>query len=214
MAKNECVTNDSLYTYINIKKLLSLEAPETYLYEFIKDFGYNSADTSDIYKSLNGETGKIFLTNKFSLLKDRTNLIIKRTNSNKNIFPLIIKDINSVNSSLPFNFSKEIVTKSLSIPNNKNIAYLDASKIKFPITIRHFAEGDYFYPIGLNGKKTLSDYFNDLKLNKFQKEGILIIESNNKIIWVAGKRIDDRFKISKSTKDIIIINYSDKNIRL
>ena len=78
--------------------------------------------------------------------------------------------------------------------------------LKFPLTVRKWQKGDYFYPIGMRGKKKLSKYLKDEKLSLLEKENIWVLLSNNEIIWVIGKRQDERFKISNKSNKILIIN--------
>lgn len=95
------------------------------------------------------------------------------------------------------------VTKS-DIPDNKkqlnpSEEYVDAEKVTFPLTVRRWKSGDYFHPIGMKGKKKLSDFFSGLKLSQDEKKETPVFECDGKIMWVAGKRLDDRFKITNST---------------
>ena len=88
---------------------------------------------------------------------------------------------------------------------DKSIAALDAKQIQYPLLLRKWKQGDYFYPLGMKKKKKLSKFFIDNKLSKTDKEKVWIVEMNKKIIWVINYRIDDRFKIESSTKEVLII---------
>ena len=78
-------------------------------------------------------------------------------------------------------------------------AYLDASKLQFPLQLRKWEKGDFFYPFGMKGRKKVSDYITDLKLTPLEKEQIYVLLSSTEIIWVVGYRIDNRFAIHKDT---------------
>jgi tRNA(Ile)-lysidine synthase len=91
---------------------------------------------------------------------------------------------------------------------SKDMAMLDLKDMVFPLLLRKWKQGDYFYPMGMRGKKKLSKFFIDQKMSLTDKEKIWVIESNKKIIWIIGHRIDDRFKITHKTKEILSIVFS------
>ena len=103
---------------------------------------------------------------------------------------------------------KKIVADSnYTIPTESAIACIDAKEVKFPLLLRPWKQGDYFYPLGMTKKKKLSRFFIDQKLSLTDKENTMVIESEGKIIWIVGKRIDNRFKVTPNSKNLIEIKY-------
>jgi len=183
---------------LSISKLLSLDQASTYLYEFIKEYGYGFSQAEEIVESMkNGHAGSRFYADKNVLLRDRNELII--TEYQDNTKEKVILDIDQERIDYPIDLKWEILNEAR-FESDLNNAFLDFDKLKFPLKLRKWEQGDAFYPLGMNKKKLLSDFFIDLKLNRFQKENTWLLLSGNDIAWVVSYRIDNRFRISEKTK--------------
>ncbi|MEL6943222.1 MAG: tRNA lysidine(34) synthetase TilS, partial [Bacteroidota bacterium] len=136
---------------------------------------------------------------------DRKQLIIKEMKSDKQQEFLIATSTTSI-SLENLNLTFQILTSPpVSFPNNRNIAYFDYEKLAFPLKLRHWQAGDRFQPLGMNGKsKKLQDFFSDLKLSRFEKEQVWLLESADEICWVIGYRMDERFRLGEETKKILM----------
>jgi tRNA(Ile)-lysidine synthase len=112
--------------------------------------------------------------------------------------------VNKSSKEITVSIGKLKLSKSEKISKEGSDAiYLDSAKLDFPLRVRNLLSGDYFYPFGMNGKKKVSKYLKDQKISVFDKDKVLILEtSKNKIIWVIGMRLDDRFSITDKTKEI------------
>ena len=178
---------------------------EIYLYEFLSKYGFNASHVHDIIQALDGLPGKLFHSDKYSLVKDRESLIVYQKNNQK-----IVVEINEKTECIQKPVALEISTlkntKDMIITKDTKHACLDMDKLVFPLTLRKWKFGDKFRPLGMKGFKKLSDFFTDIKLSQADKEDMYVIESNGEIVWIVGYRIDDRFKISERTKTIFIIN--------
>jgi len=93
---------------------------------------------------------------------------------------------------------------NISISDSKTI-FVDAVALKFPLKLRKWQEGDYFYPFGMSGKKKLSKFFKDEKFSLIEKENSWLLCSENQIVWLVGKRLDNRFKVTENSQTIIKI---------
>jgi tRNA(Ile)-lysidine synthase len=105
---------------------------------------------------------------------------------------------------------EDIETSNFKLQTSNSVACLDAKEINYPLILRKWKTGDYFYPLGMKKKKKLSRFFIDQKLSKTEKEKAWVIETNKKIIWVVGKRIDERFKVTEKTKSVLSIHYEPR----
>lgn len=189
---------------ISIDLLNKLNPISIYLFEFLKQYNFNSSTTEDIMLSLNKVSGKEFFSDTHRLVKDRAFLFIEKiatTNQTKHE----IKKYQSLFDidGLQLKFTKQ---NGSIIDTNKSAATLDFDKLEFPLEIRRWKDGDTFHPLGMNSKKKLSDFFIDKKLSLIQKENTWILTSQNKIVWVIGQRIDNRFKVTDKTKNTLLIN--------
>jgi tRNA(Ile)-lysidine synthase len=191
--------------HIPVLKLLKTTPLHTIVYEVIKDYGFTAHQTNEVVALLKSETGKYIQSATHRILKNRNWLIIA-PNENKEAETIVIEA-----NDKQFEFQQGKVTIDLVTTTNQKlqttnfIAQLNASGIKFPLLLRKWKPGDYFYPLGMQKKKKLSRFFIDQKLSLTQKEKIWVIEMDKKIVWVVGIRIDDRFKITGSTKNILQI---------
>ena len=193
---------------ININQLLSCPSPATILYEILYDFNFSRTVSEEVFLSLGKESGKQFFSPTHLLLKDRTHLFlspIKEEAEKENFVLHSEADF----AKLPFVLSIEskIVDKDFKIEKSKNCAYLDKSKVVFPLQIRHWKHGDTFVPFGMKGKKKVSDYFSDRKYSLLQKEKSLLLCNKDHILWIIGERTDNRYRITEQTKEVWILRY-------
>ena len=202
----EIVKSSDNHVFINIERLLSSQAAMSLLYEIIAPYGFNSSQTKDILSSLPKlQTGKFYLSGSHKILKDRKELIISKIEDKTDKSIIIESDTESVNEPIRLTFKKINKSSEIKFSSNTDIALLDADKIKYPLTLRTRKNGDYFYPLGMTGKKAVSDFFTDIKLNQIEKNKTYLLISEDKIIWIIGHRIDDRYKITNKTKNILKI---------
>ncbi|WP_405251940.1 tRNA lysidine(34) synthetase TilS [Dokdonia sp. Asnod3-C12] len=179
---------------IDLDELASHPEPEAVLYQLLSPYGFTAWD--DIYKLPQAQSGKEVTSSTHCLLKDRDNLIIS-----------VIKE--ETTRSYQWQQGEERVKGDFGMLSvgegavvtglSKQEIVVDAARLTYPLTIRKWQDGDYFYPYGMKGKKKLSKYFKDEKLSLIAKEKVWLLCSNNAVIWVIGHRADDRFKVVDTT---------------
>ena len=198
--------------HIPVLKLSVSKPLKTIVYEIIRDFGFTSLQTEDVLALLQAESGRYVASATHRIVRNRAWLIIAPQKTEEANFVLLEKTDHKIE------FAKgnlQLATISKNTPINMvhpspNIALLNAAEIQFPLILRPWKQGDYFYPLGMMKKKKLSRFFIDQKISKTGKEKIWVVESNKKILWVVGHRIDERFKITDKTKDILRLHFTSK----
>ena len=178
----------------NLIELLKLPNYAAYLYQWLKDFGFTAWE--DIYDLVTAQSGKQVFSESHILLKDRDFLILyaKEIHSDKEEY-FIPKELQEVKVPLKISFCNINDISN----TNSNCIFVDEDFLQFPLTIRKWQKGDYFYPLGMQGKKKLSKYFKDEKMSLIDKSNQWLLCSDNQIVWVIGKRQDERFKITENT---------------
>ena len=184
---------------INLNELLQLPNYQAYLYQWLMPFGFSA--WQDIYDLVEAQSGKQIFSEHFRLVKDRETLIIEPKVDKISNEYFINKNQSELNFPLKLTFCN---VNDITISNSKTI-FVDADALKFPLKLRKWQEGDYFYPFGMNGKKKLSKFFKDEKFSIIDKENAWLLCSENQIVWLVGKRLDDRFKVTENTQTIIKI---------
>ncbi|TVQ82465.1 MAG: tRNA lysidine(34) synthetase TilS [Bacteroidetes bacterium] len=198
-------------TFIPVKLLFEYPEREIIIYELLKDFGFKSPEIDEIALSLEKQAGKLFFSQDYVCLKDRDYLIISQraTDEKTEIF------IHSDQKEIPFSRGlMRMQTLDIDEINDfkadSNIAYLDFSLLKFPLKLRNPKEGDYFVPFGMSGKKKISDFLTDMKIPRTEKSKVWLLTSDDKIVWVVGLRIDNRFRVKKTTQKLLEIKLLDQ----
>ncbi|WP_316930904.1 tRNA lysidine(34) synthetase TilS [Lacinutrix jangbogonensis] len=193
------VNNDEI-TY-DISEFIKLNNPKAYLVEVFKPFGFNAFN--DIQDLLTAQSGKQIFSETHRLIKDRSNIILAARPSEEEDITITInheeKEKPIHNGVLCFEDVNTIEKTS------KNEIFVNAETLSYPLTVRKWKEGDYFHPLGGNGKKKLSKYFKDEKLSLLDKEKCLLLCSNKEIVWVLSYRADERFKVTRNTNKILKI---------
>ncbi len=192
--------------HIPVLKLQQSNPIKTITFEVIKDFGFTSAQTDEVLGLLQSESGKYVASSTHRIIRNRNWLIIT-PNKTEEAGNILIEE-----------GEREIVfaegALNIGLTDNRqpstvnHIATLDASDIAFPLLLRKWKQGDYFYPLGMRKKKKISRFLIDQKVPLHEKEKVWVVESNKKILWIIGYRIDDRFKVSSNSKLVLQLRFS------
>ncbi|WP_324719305.1 tRNA lysidine(34) synthetase TilS [Salinimicrobium sp. HB62] len=186
-----------------VKLLQSLPNTKAVMYNLFKSFGFT--EWEDVHGLLNAQPGKMVFSNTHRLIRDREDLLLTVLPPNEDKTYEILENEEVV--MLPMGtFQFEVVEDILK--TDPWSIYLDREKLHYPLVVRKWRQGDYFYPFGMQGKKKLSKFFKDEKLSLPQKENCWLLCSEENIIWVIGHRADARFAVEDTTKEILRLSYT------
>ena len=186
-------------------KQLSFIIKDVVSKQFSEELNFNNIN--DIVGLANKRIGqKINLPGNLTAQKERGMILIRRNRTKKDFVSFTLKPDDEIKlNSKRISIKKVKDLKNLNFTNNRNIELISGDKIKGSFKIRRWKNGDRFYPIGLNGTKKISDYLTEQKIPNYKKREQLILTNNNKIVWVLGLRLYNRFKITSDTKKVYSI---------
>jgi tRNA(Ile)-lysidine synthase len=188
---------------ISISALIELRPLQGYLYELFKEYGFHS--WNDMESLLTAMSGKELHSKTYRLIKDRKHLILQEIPEDVELYD----EENSQGelSELPIALKIEKVEQIEE--KNNTILYVDKETLNHRLTVRKWKKGDYFYPLGMNGKKKVAKFFKDEKMDAIAKQNQWLLCCGDQIVWIIGRRADDRFKITASTKNILKVTVAE-----
>jgi tRNA(Ile)-lysidine synthase len=208
---HKMISKDDDHFVISIHEMKKLTPLLTYLYEFLSPYGFNYTVITELMKVLDEGASKKFYSSTHLLIKDRKQLIISRLKISEEMKEkceyLIDEKKSLIQKPVKLSFKKIKKDKTFSINTGKNFANLDSLRITYPLVLRKWKKGDHFQPFGRGQKKKLSDFFIDQKFSLLEKENTWLLCSGDKIIWVIGHRIDNRFRITQRTQDVLLVEW-------
>ena len=188
---------------ISIAELRLLDPLPTYLFEFLKPYDFNSKVIGDIVMSLEGISGKQFISPSHRLVRDRESLILTPLIPENSKHFYLEEGMKELFFPVHLKVSECLRKDKFKIPDAQFIACIDRDRVQFPLLIRKWQAGDYFKPLGMSGLKKISDFFIDSKLSLPEKENVWIVANGEQVVWIIGRRLDDRYKITPATQNIL-----------
>ncbi len=194
---------------ISLNKFFSMVPLKTLAFELLSPYGFNKSNIDDIVGLQEAITGKEVISPTHRLVKDRELFIIvpRHDLKLKKEYELNWNDL-QIGIEVPVRLSFVVMDKiPASLKSPADVALLDLDKLQFPLRLRKWKRGDRFIPFGMVKPKKLSDFFTDLKFSKIEKENQWLLCSGDDIVWVIGKRMDDRYKVEPGFTRILKIEY-------
>ena len=195
---------------IELSKWNQLQGNATYIWGLVQAYGFKSTQLKEIHKIAGAIKGAYIASNTHRLIKWDNQIQIVPNQEDK-VYETISKD-QVLLETLFGKYQLEWIDnlEGLKVDTSSNMAYLDADLLSWPLLNRSWVATDYFYPLGMRKKKKLNHFLGSLKLSPAIKARTTVICSDNKIAWIVGQRIDDRFKITPHTKKVLKITFLSK----
>ncbi len=191
--------------YIAVLSLESIPALPTVLYELIKEFNFSYVQTLQVLQLKNSQSGALVQSETHKIIRNRKHLIITKIESRSSDL-ILIDQGNMIIHTHDFELQFDIVdAKKMGNEKNSEQIFIQTKSLVYPLILRRWRQGDYFYPLGLNKKKKVSRLLIDEKIPLHDKEKIWVLESDKKIIWVIGFRQDHRFAVESNAEKVLRI---------
>ena len=180
---------------IRIEALLKETSPQTILFEILHPLGFNKAQTEDIFRACTGQSGRVFESRDWCVVKDRELLLVQQKRKADDVRPLL--------KVTEYPYDERFV-----IPREKHRACFDTDKLRGELYLRLWKPGDVFVPFGMKGKKTISDYLTDRKYSLLQKRRQWVLCCGDDVVWLVGERIDNRYRVvDGQTRRVTVVEW-------
>jgi len=199
---NKLVEQKGTEWHIPVLKWKKAVPLHTISWELIKQYGFTAAQTTEVIKLLDADNGSYIASDSYRIIRNRNWMIISPLENKESQHVLVEKDTDVIVYEAGVLQLKNIDGATIPSPEATE-AFLDAKDIRFPLILRKWKTGDHFYPLGMQKKKKISRFLIDLKLSRTAKEQVWVVESDKRILWVVGYRIDNRFRITDKTKGVL-----------
>ncbi len=203
----KCIQRNGKFISINLEEIEDSEIGSDLMYYILKDYGFNYHQTNDIFLN-HGKSGNQYLSEKYVATIDRKRLLLQlNTETEENNTPLYLTP-DTIISNTNFTLVLTLGTNDDSTPYQKDVQYVDADLITFPLLFRKWKPGDRFKPLGMEGKsQKVKDFLINNKISSFEKSYIYVLEQNEEIVAIPGYRVSEKYKIQARTTKILKIEW-------
>jgi tRNA(Ile)-lysidine synthase len=188
---------------ISLAELRLLDPLSTYLFEILKSFHFNGDVVDEMIKCIDGQSGKQFFSATHRAILDREVILVQKIKEVSQRRTYLEECCGRIESPVELSISIKKRDATLQLKTPSHLALIDKDKVRFPLIIRKWQPGDYFQPLGMKGVKKLSDFFVDEKFSLADKEKVWLLTNGEEIVWIIGVRLDDRYKITAETRNIL-----------
>jgi tRNA(Ile)-lysidine synthase len=191
--------------HADIQKIKSLVSEKAYIFELFRKYGLSPHQCDELTAILDAPVGKMIFTGSHRIIRDRNDLVITSLSEEKTTYA-VFSSLQQMKEAGLFSDVRTEDSETTELNSSPLVALLDSDLVRFPLTYRHWQPGDKFSPLGMNGMKKISDFLVDNKLSIAAKERVMVLVSGSDIVWVSGYRIDNRFRVTEKTRQVLIIS--------
>ena len=181
--------------------------PRNYvIYEILNsEYGFKGDVVDALCHALdNGATGRRFYSREWVAVVDRGDVVVAPITEDDSCETIVERNtVRSYAGGSVLYYEHCNIDFIDNLDQGENVALLDADKLRYPLYVRRWREGDWFIPFGMSGRKKLSDYLIDKKVSMAEKSRQFVLVSGEDIVWVIGRRLDDRFAITRKTENVL-----------
>ena len=194
---------------LDLSVVRAFPSPSYLLFYILKPLGFSSSQIAEMVSHLDGQTGQLWYSPSHEITHDRgVIMVLPREEAEPR--QLVIPETGRYvyDEQLSLRLTERALTPSSNVSFSKvpTIVDLDASSIRFPLTLRRVAEGDRFTPLGMRGTQLMSDFLTNLKRNRFEKRNqLVLLDATGTILWVLSLRINDHFKLTPQSTSCLRI---------
>ena len=194
-------------TIIDIERLEKEQSSNYLLWYILKNYGFNAAQIKQISCGLKTSVGRVWESATHALTINNNKIIVEPLfTCDTKEYHLIEEGLYYLKSKLSIEIKQELYSIDNGFSKDPKDVWIDADKVVFPLSVRLIKEGDRMIPLGMKGSKLISDILTDTKVSYFDRQRQYVLLNNDQqIIWLVGRRIDDRYKITSSTKTVLKI---------
>ena len=203
--RKKLISKKKSYLSVNLSDLNHWLHNQTVIFELFRPYGITGSQVRDLIDVIEGDTGTRIITDNFRIIRNREELLITG-HAQKKVLSFRVNEISDFHSISSVESAKIIdISEGFSISRDPMTGCFDSENIKWPVIIRKWKPGDFFYPLGMDHRKKISDYLTDIRCPLPERESALVMESAGRVFWLAGRRIDNRFRITATTKRALVI---------
>ncbi len=204
--REDCVEQKGQELHILKSPLAALPYPGVFLYEFLKGFGFSASVCAGMLADMDRQPGKRYHSGTHTALRDRDAFIVFESRPDaEGVFEEVLPSAEAVRAGhFVFLFETRRVDKAPPLPDGPNTLVADADRLNYPLVLRSWKPGDTLVPLGMKGRKKVSDLLTGEKIPLHRKREVIVLTSGDEIVWVAGVRASDPFKVTGTTKNFLV----------